>query len=261
MVSVGADAAASRGTAVTASGSTHTKGSYAELVAAMTFHATCVRVIISPGTSHTGYLVDLAAGAAGSEQVIASNLLMESRIGTVAVYELPIHLPAGARLAARCQSATSAGVCYVSAVLSSAPWGVHVPLSRVLTLGANTATSLATLSLDPGAAANTKGAWGQVVASTDVPIRALIPVVLNGNAAYSDADWLIDIGVGAAAAEVVLVPNLPAGSSAAADLVTPSTWPPIPVDVPAGTRIAARSQCSITDASDRKFSFALIGVG
>lgn len=258
---IGADTTASRGTAVTASGSTNTKGSYTQLVASSSFDASAIKVSLAPATSHTGYLVDIAVGGAGSETVIATNLPIYSRTGTVAVYDLPIHIPAGTRISARCQSATSAAVAHVSALLYSPPWGRAIPLSRTFTYGVSTSTSLVTTQLDPGGSANTLGSYLQLTSSTASPIKALVPALMNANGAYSDANWLIDIAVGGAGSETVVIPKLHAGASAPADIITPSTWPVFDIDIPASTRLSARAQCDITDASDRKIDIVLIGVG
>lgn len=256
----GADTAASRGTTLTAAGAAHTKGAYVELAAATGFDASLVAVTLSPGTSHTPYLVDVAVGAAGSEQVIVPDLTLCSRVGSAVVYEFPIHVPAGSRLSARCQCATAAATCFASVLLGCAPWGMQVPCSQVLALGVNTATSHTTLEYDPGTTPNTKNGFQEMVASTSELIRGLVLAVNSDNAAMSDADWLIDIAAGAAGSEVVVLPNLAVAASATSDFFAPQAWPCRPVDIPAGTRISVRAQCSFAASLDRLFHICGYGV-
>lgn len=258
----GANTAASRGTTITAPVATNTKvgAAYTQLVASTPFNANSITVTLSPGTSHTGYLVDIAVGAGGSEQVIIPNLAIACRIGHAITYQFPIHIPAGSRLSARCQSATTVATCFVSGVLSTSGWGINVPLGTVVDMGLNLATSLPTLQFDPGAAANTKPGYSQLIASTSRLFRALVIAVCSTNAAMTDADWLVDIGIGGAGAEQALIPNLAMAGSITSDIFNPMTWPAFPVDIPAATRLAVNAQCSITDASDRLFRIAAYGV-
>jgi len=41
----------------------------------------------------------------------------------------------------------------------------------------------------------------------------------------------------------------------------PPVLGPFPVAIPSGSRIAARAQCNISDATDRLFDVAVYGVG
>jgi hypothetical protein len=41
---------------------------------------------------------------------------------------------------------------------------------------------------------------------------------------------------------------------------TPATFGPLSVQIPANTRLSARCQCSITDATDRLIEVALYGL-
>lgn len=97
--------------------------------------------------------------------------------------------------------------------------------------------------------ANTKGSWAVVSAATPWEAHGIYVGLTIKSAA---ADALVDIGLGTAANEFVLIPNLywTGGSSSS---YNKGFW--IPVNIPAGVRLAVRAQsatasltglCSIT---------------
>lgn len=110
--------------------------------------------------------------------------------------------------------------------------------TRAVTYGADTATSAGT-PLTAATATNTKGAWTEIVASTTDPIRLLIPFPSKpAGTANSGANGLIDIGIGPAGSEVVILSNLRFESYSSEVFVTIHPW--APCRIPVGSRIAAR---------------------
>lgn len=107
--SIGFDSANGIGTAITSSVSTNTKGSYTQLVAS-TAKDYCGLLLV-PDTNQSGtataLLLDIAIGAGGSEQVIVPNFYQSSFNDKVATSFVPINIPSGTRISARCQSATA----------------------------------------------------------------------------------------------------------------------------------------------------------
>jgi hypothetical protein len=60
---------------------------------------------------------------------------------------------------------------------------------------------------------------------------------------------------------VVVLPNIGFTMQFATNACwSPNTVGPLPVDIPAGTRIAARMQASITDATDRLMDVIVYGI-
>ncbi|MCI0558753.1 MAG: hypothetical protein MN733_09675 [Nitrososphaera sp.] len=82
-----------------------------------------------------------------------------------------------------------------------------------------------------------KGSWVQLIASTAYPAK-MAYIVLDGNGT-AGPDFFVDIGVGAAASEVVVFPNLICGSAGNRQIKFMYLFP---CDIPAGSRISARSQ-------------------
>lgn len=109
----GALTATSLPTAVTASASLHTKGSYTELLAATTKRSTCLMILIRSSTAASDFLIDVATGAAGSEVVLIPDLLYASSL-TDMNYTFPLRISAGTRISARCQADVSAAVCLMA---------------------------------------------------------------------------------------------------------------------------------------------------
>lgn len=102
------------------------------------------------------------------------------------------------------------------------------------TIGADLTNTRGTAVVSAGSA-NVKGSWTQLVASTAAVTNCL---VIYAYGASSAQRYLLDIGIGGAGSETVLIPNLHAGGNA---LAFPNIWR-IPINVPAGTRISARIQ-------------------
>jgi hypothetical protein len=253
----------SRGTTITAGATANTKGSYTQLIASTPFDADWIEVEITWGSVPTGgeILVDIAVGAAGSEQDMISNLqYCDSSAYSFSRYLFPIRVSAGTRIAARSQCNTGSATIHVKVNLMGSGFISPFPLSRVTTYGANTSDSGGT-SIDPGGVANTKGAYTEIAAATSDPIRGLfLAIGIQANTARTAGTWLVDIAVGAAGSEQIIIPNLGLVASGDTDLIMPSTIGILPCSIPAGTRVAVRAQSTITDAADRLFDLIIYGV-
>lgn len=260
----GANTAASRGTTITASGTANTKGSYTQLIASTSFDASLVLVMIDDLTAAIDYLIDLAIGGAGSEQVIASDLIGTGGTGSISYgghYFLPVSIPAGSRLAARCQASTLSSIVRVSCLLFGQGFAGFAPYSRIDTYGANEVDS-GGVSIDPGGTANTKGAYSQIVASTLSSTDGIIIAIGNQlNSVRSSQSWLVDLAIGGAGSEQIVLPNLAFNASTSPDIVTPQTYGPIPLTIPASSRLAVRSQSDGIDATDRLFDVIIYAFG
>jgi hypothetical protein len=105
---------------------------------------------------------------------------------------------------------------------------------KVLTQDSSTTTVTADSS------ANTKGAWIELISSTTANSSFM---VLNLNSFQStgvNTASLLDIAFGASGAEVPILENLAVGAAGSANLI------PLPVKIPAGTRVSARIQSVVS---------------
>lgn len=120
------------------------------------------------------------------------------------------------------------------------------------TIGADAANSGGT-TVAASASTNTKGSWVELAASTAAE-ASWIEVVIASNSA--GARYLIDIGIGAAASEVVLLANLHFENATAGNSGASYRFP---VAIAAGSRVSARIQCSTGSATIRMH--AILGTG
>lgn len=122
-----------------------------------------------------------------------------------------------------------------------ADWSLIGGAQAVEAAGADLSTTNGT-AITAGGTANTKGSWTQLIASTGV--AAVNGFWLSFWQYTPSDDFLLDIGIGPAAGEEVILSNLfLAGSHQGAGI---SVF--FPLALPAGTRLAARAQCATASA-------------
>lgn len=236
---------ATTGTLVTG-GAANTKGAYATISAAIPFSA--VGIIVSVGSkSATGdYLLDIAIGAAASESIIIPNLSVTGPAYSAAFYYFPIRrLPAGVRLAARCQSTSASATLGVYVTLIGSGFLDLPGFSRVEALGANTADSGGTGLTNP-TVINTFPAWTQVAHPTNAGgvtsfrYQWIVMAIGNQNLGTrtSGQRFLFEAGVGAAGAQHTLLPAAPLGTPTGG--LVPSSAYGFPCDIRAGSALWGR---------------------
>lgn len=257
----GAVPAGSQGTNVTAAGSTNTKGNYSQLIAATSVPAKGLFIVATNAAAGVDYLLDIAIGAAASEQVILENLLISaSSIPVGSYYFFPCEIPAGMRIAARVQATTLSSAVRVSVQLLSGGFAQAEGFTGVETMGADTSDS-GGISLDPGGTTHTKGSYVQISAACARNLKGLtIATGMQLNTARSNTQWLMDIAIGGAGSEQIIISNLPFYCNSSGDVIFPQVYNFIPILIPEGSRIAARIQCDSNDASDRLMDVVFYGV-
>lgn len=259
----GVDATISAGTLITASATANAKGAWAPLIASTARPANWLLISVGAAASATAdSLIDIGIGAASAEQVLISNLLFTivgSNRELVHTFLLPIAIPSSARIAARVQSSVVSHLVRVGARLFANGLSHGAPLGRVETVGADTATSGGTL-IDPGATANTKGAWAVLTSASAKSWKALY--VAFGNRLKTTRGtqrWSVDIGI-STGPEQVIVPDLFLGSSSANTALLAPPVGLIPVSVPAGARVSARAASTDATAGTREIDVVVYGV-
>lgn len=261
IVDIASNTGTSSGTVVTSSATANTKGTWTQLIASTAFTSSALIVLLNgPGVP---VLLDVGVGASGSEVAIVSNIHASAPAGTGGNLPIsvlfPIAIPAGSRVSARLAASTGSSGASMNAWVIGGGFGQDPPMSLVTTYGAVTGTSRGT-SVDPGATANTKGVWVQMVASTTSSIdRLVIGAGNRGNASAAQTGWLADVGVGASGSEAVLIPNYRIVASTN-NTLAPTYSHVMPVSIPAGSRLAVRSQCGITASPGRLIDFLLYAI-
>ncbi|MGH2359055.1 MAG: hypothetical protein ACRDGM_00710 [bacterium] len=255
----------SRGTAIT-SGAANTKGSWAQIIASTAEHYQALLVTIKGAHAVLDRgIMDIGIGASTAEQVLVPDLrwLQGSTVirAFIHSYFIPIGIASGTRVSARSASPTASYVSHVRVTGIPASMQFDPAFYQIDHYGIVTADSGAT-QIDCGATANTKGAYAVITASSTRQIKMFYVIITAANTTTpaAGADALIDVSIGAAAAEQVLAPDLPHCWSTDATIhhSRTSIYGPFYADIPSGTRIAARGQASGTDANGRLMDVSVL---
>lgn len=222
----------------TASATPHTAGAWTEIDASLSEDASAVGYQLSTVTAasatNSSTLMDIGVGAAGFETVWATVSIGYS--SAAYRHQIPGFIAAGTRVSFRIRSAIASlnvQPRFYFAAAKATTFGAPV------TYQADTATSRGLALAVPGST-NTKGAWTEMVASTATDLAALHATVqANGSTAMGTGGVLVDIGTGPPGSETVIIPDLYylGATTENYQALSPTTYG---VDIPAGTRIAAR---------------------
>lgn len=259
----GSTLATSLGTTITASGSTNTKGSYSQLVASTPYDC-CGLWLNYCNASQAGVTnncsLDLAVGGAGSEQIVIPDIILAT-VGITSGYcnsiFFPIAVPAGTRIAARSQAPSASETVSVNVVLCDGSFDNDQGLSAFKSYGSVLSGATHGTVVDPGGIANTKGAYAQLVASTTYDISSLWAIFDGFTGGSGTNNSLVDIAVGAAASEQVIIPNIFYGMRSS-PLFIQALYGPFKVNIPAGTRLSARSQATSNVSGTRQCNLTLM---
>jgi hypothetical protein len=104
-------------------------------------------------------------------------------------------------------------------------------------------SSAVTVTAD--ATAHTKGAWSQLIASTSANIDTLFVQVTDIGVSNTNTATLLDLAIGASGSEVAFVSNIGVGGAGPVIAATNGIIFVLPIKIPSGSRIAARTQAVI----------------
>jgi hypothetical protein len=124
-----------------------------------------------------------------------------------------------------------------------------MPLMRTAPQWSRYTTTLpATPSLTPGTVvgnggvAHTKNAtWTELVASVGFDVHTMVVTIQSSFATGANSSTLLDIGIGAAAAETAIIENISAGFAGSIQTAGERVHE-FPIYIPSGSRISARTQ-------------------
>jgi hypothetical protein len=236
---------ASCGRGVQTPGVANTKSAWVQLVAAAPFDIEGLIVNLDPGAGGPNtqqFYTDIGIGPEGSEFVVAANLYTHVHSQKqMQCLRLPLHVAKGQRISLRTAGVANTWVDHTVHMFSGGlkkVRGYHL----CTTVGANEASSRGTAV---ALASGSKGAWVQLSAGVSYPVRAIaLGFAPNSDGGMLSTLWLVDVGAGPAGGEKVVVAdvhhlyNAPTGSWGDVDFGA------IPVNIPAGTRIAVRGVAS-----------------
>lgn len=249
--------ASSRGTVVSSPVALHTKGAWVELSSATPCHAHAIGLMLRKLTIAPRILLDIGIGAAGSEVVVLDNISFGKSVRSPAYIILPLHIREGERVALRAQASIASQDTVVSAHLLAGSDLVAKGVGRLSTLGADTATT-AGVTVTSNASAHTKGAWAEISSSSPRDFRGFwVSTMDTASPPIGNMFMLIDIGIGAAGSEIVIIPDLFYRYINTSGFGFSFRYFPVPIK--AGTRIAARMQAETAGA--QQAGVIIIGEG
>lgn len=240
------------GTAVATSSSGNTLGSWVQLTAATASDAAflCMAVQV---TGYNDYAIDIGIGASGSEVVLAQQIYIpgNSASGSIGI---PCSIPAGTRVAARCQGSSGSLTCYVTLALFDSSMAAIGDSAGAQAIGFSAGSTSGT-TINSSATPNVKGSYTQLTASTPRDYNGFT-IMVSAGFVGSSADAALDIAVGASGSEAIVLPDY------CFQITSYQLWSPFSpifwVPIPAGTRVSAR--CAWNYTSALALNTALLGI-
>jgi hypothetical protein len=251
------------GVVLTAGAVANTKGAWATLHPAVPFEVVGLHIIAQNGGSQSGAtntrsLIDIGIGEAGSETVVIPNILSSFQsyytYATMGSMYVPIRIPKGSRISARAQCSFASQRIRVHVFVTASDFNIEGVYTVVNDYGTVLATTTGTYTTS---LQNAKGAWYELVTTTTYPVRSVVVMTAQPEAAVRR--WLIDIGMGAAGSERVVIPDIAKGSALTHRMTEPHWAGPFPVHIPAGVRLAARQQCDHVNSAYRPIDVSILG--
>jgi len=242
----GGDSVATGAVTVTASGTINTKGSWTQVFAATTYDTWMIVVQpddVQVSATNSATLLDVGIGAAGVEQVLIPNIYMGAW-NHGSIFQAPMFIPAGTRVAIRCQSVIASKAFPVKVNLVPAPVLADA-CQWCETWGADTANSKGLTFATPGVA-GTKTGWTQITAATTRVAHALTWSFGSDKSNTAASKGGFDIGYGASGSEQALIQDVRWEQLGSEQLNASHFW--VPVNLPAGVRLAVRFDSTSTSA-------------
>jgi hypothetical protein len=253
---IGVNTAATLGTAVTSNATADTKGAWTTLISATA--ADCALLSVTLQFDIATYVgngitaaVDIGIGIMGSELVLIPNLVICQGWGSngceaMVQTAIPLQIPAGTRIAARCQDNSGGEIVNVMAVLYDAGFTQIEGAAGVDAIGFSAAATSGTLLATPSGL-DTPGAFTTLITATARDYAGLFIAVdagpVGSQSFFNDGQALIDLAIGSSGNEKIIVPSR--------YWTNPTQYVPgffdasfVPVIVAAGQRLSARCQTS-----------------
>lgn len=253
------------GTTVVSSATANTYGAWGQIQAALTYQVNFIVVTLTGSAASAGtknVYVDIGIGpSVGSVttiiQALSGSSAQSAITGLGRVYVIPIKIAAGELVWARAQG--TAGTTSVGVHITFCG-GLNQPnffpsCSDIVALGLTTASTTGT-TVTPGST-NVEGAWTQIIAATTEDYVGIMASTCVVDTTMSALIHTLDIGIGAAAAEVSISENACRFSHDASENIL-SISTPMWTNIPSGSRLSSRISCS--GVPDSAYSVILYGL-
>jgi hypothetical protein len=238
------------------------KGSWAEVFASLDSDTYCLIVQVHnsrTSAANRSYAIDVGIGAAGSEQVIAPDLIgsnagVTNNTGGI-WYVFPIFIPAGTRVAVRAQgSVVTTCRVIVRAFQMPRDQSMVKVAGYVEKLGI---TGIVATALTSGT--TSEGAWTSVGTTTrDLWWWQLAVQIPVADVAHNQAFYHFDLAVGDGTNFSIIAQDIPFTTTTGEEAGKPPFVFGCERFVPAGSTIYVRAQC---DATPNGLAVAVYGAG
>jgi len=249
------------GVSVATNASANTKGNYASLTSSLPIAAQGgFWWNISTTVGAFDFSFDLAVGTAGNEKIIIPDMFFAGSAEVNRSIFMPLQIPAGSTVRARGQSTTGTKASLHSVTPVGLGWlGSEMP-QRCESLGVTTSAATHGVSVTPNATINTKGSYAAIGTSNFAYRFLLVILGFQLSGARTGSNARLDIAVGTAGSEQVILPNLRyRNCNTTQEPVKQMFLGPFPVGIAGGTSISAR--CQADQASALAIDVALLGFG
>jgi hypothetical protein len=230
------------GVSVASAAGTNTKGGFTTLIASTASDINLLSLSFASGSGTE--LVDIAIGAAASEVIIYSNILVPLTVAanvSVAIL-LPVTIPAGTRISARVQSNTASDAVVVWATSFDGAFTNLEGLAGGDGVGCLTASSKGT-TVTCSASTNVKGSYAQLTASTARDYMGFFLMQDVNNLGVGSCEVETDVAIGGAGSEVIIASDVhtTGQGSNSTNTQVPGIIGPFWTPIPAGSRVALRA--------------------
>ena len=257
------DGVGTYGATIVASATPYTKGTFVSMINSTPFDGL---LYVQPFRESAAgrKLIDIGIGVTGD--VLWENLPNQAtslgyRSNFNTAFSFPTLIPQGSVVRARCSASTGSTQLYLKAYLLPLTHDRLDYPSIVHTYGADTA-SCEGLAIDPGGTVETKGDYTEITSATTHPYQGFrFALSVSNEYSIDNYTWHLDIALGAASSEQVIISNYRASSGSTHDQITPRFSPIFPITIPEGTRVAARASCSGNDSLNRMVDIIFYGIG
>lgn len=264
MANAGASLSTSLGASVAVNSTANVMGSWVQLVAALPNDINGFDLMVENLPGFHGFLINIGIGAAAAEVVLIPQVSVCSVVSAAGHYliHIPVALPAGTRISAQAQSsAGGSDTCNIAILYGDSALNDLQTFGAPTNYGGDPTNSTGTV-VDCGAVANTKGFWTQIgITTADI---AVLQVMIDSLKSLMAGAFLLDIGIGSSGNEQAIIPNILVVNGSGPNNTTSGgtinqQLPLKRINLPAGTRLSARTQGTQTSAANRKMGISLLG--
>lgn len=242
-VDLASDPSQSSGVHVISSATTNTKGTWLQLIAATPYDFELL-VLGTKAPGANSFSIDIGIGGAGSEVVLIPDWMVGTGDQAAAHrVQFPVHIPAGTRISARCQSSASSGDLEITVQGFAGNAQGYAGVDCIGFVAATTAGLAVDLA---GGTRFLFGSYTELIHTTTKDYAGVMLMMNGASGGGINQSWLWCLAIGASGSEVEIISNVWMNMDNGAGL---AFYPFVPLKIPAGTRLSIRQMHEGTSPS------------